>query len=305
MPPNEGAVAVLPPPEAQSEHGLTLWGTRDPNQIIARAVGVANALGGIIESKRLYTDIRGRKHVRVEGWTLLGSMLGVYPVIAWSRRVDGGWEARCEAKTQAGAVVGAAEAQCLADESNWEDRDDFALRSMAQTRATSKCLKLPLGFVMAISGYETTPAEEMTGNERGNAEREFGGGAPPVAQPQPTRAAEDGMPKPVPVSDEAPPAPAPVAAAAPTGPRGAGRPAEGAMEWTGKIERVTMKNGTNQQSGQAWTMYTIYGSDRSKFSTFDEAVADDARLARQQGVEMVISYTENRYGRKAEAIRPA
>ena len=32
---------------------------------------------------------------------------------------------------------------------------------MAQTRAVSKALRLPLGFVMSIAGYEATPAEEM------------------------------------------------------------------------------------------------------------------------------------------------
>jgi hypothetical protein len=33
---------------------------------------------------------------------------------------------------------------------------------MAQTRATSKALKGPLGFVISLAGYQTTPAEEMT-----------------------------------------------------------------------------------------------------------------------------------------------
>ena len=31
---------------------------------------------------------------------------------------------------------------------------------MAQTRSTSKALRLPLGFVVALAGYEATPAEE-------------------------------------------------------------------------------------------------------------------------------------------------
>ena len=40
-------------------------------------------------------------------------------------------------------------------------RDDYALRSMAQTRATSKALRQPLGFVMSLAGFDPTPAEEM------------------------------------------------------------------------------------------------------------------------------------------------
>jgi len=72
-----------------------------------------------------------------------------------------GWEARVEARTRDGALVGAAESECLRAESKWADRDDYALRSMAQTRATSKALRQPLGFVVALAGYAVTPAEEM------------------------------------------------------------------------------------------------------------------------------------------------
>ena len=48
----------------------------------------------------------------------------------------------------------------MRDEPNWRDKPDYALRSMSQTRATSKALRLPLGFVVALAGYEVTPAEE-------------------------------------------------------------------------------------------------------------------------------------------------
>jgi hypothetical protein len=32
---------------------------------------------------------------------------------------------------------------------------------MAQTRATSKALRVPLGFIVVLAGYEATPEEEM------------------------------------------------------------------------------------------------------------------------------------------------
>jgi hypothetical protein len=85
----------------------------------------------------------------------------VFPVLSWTKPVENGWEARVEAKTRDGAVVGAAEAQCLRTEKNWSSRDDFAVRSMAQTRATAKALRMPLGFIMTLAGYEPTPVEEM------------------------------------------------------------------------------------------------------------------------------------------------
>ena len=48
-----------------------------------------------------------------------------------------------------------------ANESRWAKAEDYAVRSMAATRATSKALRQPLGFVMTMAGFDTTPAEEM------------------------------------------------------------------------------------------------------------------------------------------------
>lgn len=142
---------------------LGLFGSSNPVEVVKKATAVADALAAVLEAKKLYVNLKGRKHVLVEGWTLLGTMLGVFPVCVWTKKLDTGWEARVEARTQLGAVVGAAEAQCLDSERNWRGKDDFSLRSMAQTRATSKAMRLPLGFIVSLAGFEATPAEEMIG----------------------------------------------------------------------------------------------------------------------------------------------
>lgn len=139
----------------------TLFRTDDPAEVVLRASAMATALKDVIVRAKLTSNIQGREYVRVEGWTLLGTMLGVFPVCTWTRQLDDGWEARVEARTRDGSIVGAAEASCLRSENNWGGRDDYALRSMAQTRATAKALRIPLGFVVAMAGYEATPAEEM------------------------------------------------------------------------------------------------------------------------------------------------
>lgn len=139
-----------------------LFRTDDPSEVVERASKTAAALSDVLKRQRLTTTIQGREHVRVEGWTLLGTMLGVFPVCVWTHKLDNGWEARVEARTLAGAIVGAAEAECLRSERTWASRDDYALRSMAQTRATSKALRQPLGFVVSLAGFDPTPAEEMT-----------------------------------------------------------------------------------------------------------------------------------------------
>ncbi len=166
----------LPPP--------SLFGTSDPVEVVAKASRVAEALKSVIIKQGLISKISGKEYPRCEAWTLLGTMLGVFPVLVWTRPVEGGWEARVEAKTRDGAVVGAAEAQCLKTERNWSNRDDFALRSMAQTRATAKALRMPLGFVMTLGGFQATPAEEMDFEQKpDNANVPRGKSSPPPPKP--------------------------------------------------------------------------------------------------------------------------
>jgi hypothetical protein len=158
---NESAeIEVYEPPAPPA----VLFRSDDPTEIVAQATEIATVLAAVIDAQDLAIKIGGnpRPFVRVEGWTMLGTMLGVFPHLAWSRRIDdNGWEARVEARTLAGQVVGGAESQCTRVERQWKSRDDYALRSMAQTRATSKALRVPLGFVMTLAGYSATPAEEM------------------------------------------------------------------------------------------------------------------------------------------------
>src|SRR5262249_40532526 len=143
IPDNSGAVAVV-----------------NPSQYLSQATKLASALAAVIRDKRLFVVLSDRKYVTVEGWTLLANMLGVHPVVAWSRRCtdpDGtdGWEARVEVFNGAGVLIGAGEAMCMRSEITWgggttskgkvlPPRDDYALRAMAQTRAISRALRNPL-----------------------------------------------------------------------------------------------------------------------------------------------------------------
>jgi hypothetical protein len=141
-----------------------LFKTDDPVEVVERATRVADALKDVISKRELYTMIQGKPHVRVEGWQLVGAMLGVTAVCVETVEVEGGWKATVEARTADGRVIGSASALCTKNEKRgpWKSADDYARLSMAQTRATSKALKGPLGFVISLAGYQTTPAEEMT-----------------------------------------------------------------------------------------------------------------------------------------------
>jgi hypothetical protein len=139
-----------------------LFLTNDPDTFVTKASEAAGALARVIHDRKLFTRIRGKEHVHVEGWTLLGSLLGAFPITEWTRRIDDGWEARVVVKTRAGELIGAAESMCTPKESRWRNADEYAIRSMAATRATSKALRLPLGFIMQLAGFDTTPFEEVT-----------------------------------------------------------------------------------------------------------------------------------------------
>jgi hypothetical protein len=165
-------VVVIPQP-------ATLFKTDDPAEVLAKASEVATALKETVQKAGLIATIKGKEHPKVEAWQLLGSMLGVSPVplgepkvIPWpepippalkaihDRGLSFGFSAAYNA-VKAGEIVGGGQARCLRTEYSWKDRDDFALASMAQTRAISKTLSGPLRFVMVLAGYDATPAEEM------------------------------------------------------------------------------------------------------------------------------------------------
>lgn len=156
-------LAVVAQPERNPN--LAVFGTDDPVEVIQKATRVADALKSVIVSKGLAKRLGSgsQEYVEIGGWQTCGAMLGVYPFVEWTRKTEDGWEARCVIR-RGGVEIGAAESQCTRLERNWKTRDDFALRSMAQTRATSKALRSVLGFIMVLAGYKDTPAEEMVPN---------------------------------------------------------------------------------------------------------------------------------------------
>jgi hypothetical protein len=163
-------VAVREEVEHERSTEVTLFGSTEPTEVIARASEIASALADVIGKQKLYVGIQGKNHVLVEGWTVLGSMVGVFPVLESCEAVtiDGvdGFVATVAAQTINGNVVGKASAFCMRNEKRWAKADTYAVASMAQTRATSKALRIPLGFVMSLAGYEATPAEEREANVR-------------------------------------------------------------------------------------------------------------------------------------------
>jgi hypothetical protein len=147
-----------------------------PGEVISRAQEQSSALMDIVETQKLYHVIKGKKYLMVEAWQLLAAFNGLNIVVESTQRIKKddaeGWEAKCSIYNSEGRKVGAGEAECLNSEKNWANRDDYMLRSMAQTRAVSKACRTILSFVVVLAGYEPTPYDEMSGVGNDNASDE-------------------------------------------------------------------------------------------------------------------------------------
>lgn len=80
------------------------------------------------------------------------------------------YEAEVKIKTLSGKTISSAIAICSNFEKGKNDKDEYVIASMAQTRATGKAFRLAFSWIMKMSGYEVTPAEEMEAFGEQNSE---------------------------------------------------------------------------------------------------------------------------------------
>lgn len=136
-----------------------------PRALVAAAAEMAEVLAEVIEKQKLYELVNGKRFVRLEGWLVLGTLVGVSSrEVSCEEQDDGSVIAKVELyNVRTGAVIGGASALCGVEEKRWAKAERYARRSMAITRATSKAYRNNFSWVAALAGFEATPAEEMTG----------------------------------------------------------------------------------------------------------------------------------------------
>lgn len=161
---------LVPMPAPQTSGALSLFGDT-PSEALERVTELAQAIAGEIQRNGWVETLtfggRESKHVKIEGWQFTGALVGVFGVIVKTERIkiDGvsGWEAHAEARTINGQVVGAGDGMCMKDEARWGAVDEYARRSMAQTRALARALSGPLRFAVQKAGFDGTPYEDAEG----------------------------------------------------------------------------------------------------------------------------------------------
>ena len=142
------------------------------------ATNVANCLAPLVRNqglvvKGLNTKDKEAEYVTVEGWEVLGTMLGIVPVTTIIDEMKNdkgrviGFKARAtlyqhpildDGKIVGGTVLSTAEAYCTKDDFQ---KKYFSMASMAQTRALGKAYRMALSWIMKMAGFESTYAEDM------------------------------------------------------------------------------------------------------------------------------------------------
>ena len=130
---------------------------------------LAKDLAKFIKDNKLTTNVQGKEFVNVEGWQYAGSRLGIVPIVEHVINVSSAEELKYQAKVtlfdmRHGTTVGAGFAVCSNKESGKKFYQEFAIMSMAQTRAIGKAYRNCLAWIIRAAGYEPTPAEEMDYN---------------------------------------------------------------------------------------------------------------------------------------------
>jgi hypothetical protein len=138
-----------------------------PKEMLVRVTDVANTLKDVITQQGFEVKIGAGRHLKVEGWSTLGMMMGFMPreksVIA---NDDGSFTAEVEIVNVANnKVIGCGSGLCGdPSDSHWPKKPAHARRSMAITRATGRAYRLGMGWIVTLAGYSPTPAEEMPEN---------------------------------------------------------------------------------------------------------------------------------------------
>jgi hypothetical protein len=129
-------------------------------------LNLAVDLAKFIKENKLFHNIQGKEFVNVEGWQYAGSRLGILPIVEELTNISDEHEMKYQAKVKllnlrTEQVVGSGFAICSNKESGKKYYQEFAIASMAQTRAIGKAYRNILAWIIRAAGYEPTPAEEM------------------------------------------------------------------------------------------------------------------------------------------------
>lgn len=143
-----------------------------------RAKKLALELVDFVKENNLSVKIAGHDYLYVEAWQFIGMQLALTEVVQSCEQVmpmdlekpEVKYKATVELINQHGTVLSRGFAWCSNKETKKKSFDEYAVASMAQTRAIGKAYRNKFSWIVKMAGYEATPADEM---DRENMEAEL------------------------------------------------------------------------------------------------------------------------------------
>ena len=135
---------------------------QSPAWQMSRANEVANVCAQIVKARTI--KLGKGQYLKNDGWLSLAVAHGCVASARDVQKIEGGFRAIGEVKRiDSGVVIASAEGFCGDDEPNWATKPEYARRSMAQTRATSKACKTAFAHCVLLidPAISTTPADEV------------------------------------------------------------------------------------------------------------------------------------------------
>ena len=141
-----------------------------PREVVEGATEQAEVLMDIVEQRKLYYPISGKKYLVFEAWAVIGAFNDAHPVTDWVRLLEDGdgypvgYNARVSI-VKNGEVISTAEMPCGFDDFPCRGKEGTAKHkaamSAAQTWAASKAYRMKFSWVSVLAGFEATTADEM------------------------------------------------------------------------------------------------------------------------------------------------
>jgi len=131
----------------------------------AQMIQAAKIIKNYIIKNGLSVKIANKDYVMVEGWQFAGSLMNLFPKVAKVEKIEENkWIAQVDLiNRRTKEVISTGFALCTKAEQKKATFDEYAILSMAQTRAIGKAFRNVIGWIIKLAGYEPTPAEEIKG----------------------------------------------------------------------------------------------------------------------------------------------
>lgn len=145
---------------------------------MAKAKKVANELMRFVKTNNLSVNIAGKDYLLTEAWQFVGeTQMGLTQVVTECEKIqtedpkEVKYRAVVEVFNNQGTVISRGFAFCSSNERKKKGFEEYAVASMAQTRAIGKAYRNILAWIVRMAGYEATPVEEM---DKDAMEKELG-----------------------------------------------------------------------------------------------------------------------------------